>query len=507
VKYKNKLDLIVRTGKTAFIAGGSQTLKAGAIVIFFNDATDLFSINKVVHYGLVPLCIGGVAYARFFTRTLTLWDRFKPKDKERSDYTAIVDSFERDAHTIKKKTNTTLTVLLVGTYVVGITRALFLAMNAYVCLYALMRFIGVKDGLGILLPGLYVVLTNFINFLSYNVAIMVKNSSTIYNTFSQMKAGDEVHKIRLRLKNPALRLSVRISRLLLSGLNIVKTIFVASFGLIALALYSYHLTKKALRVIPVLKLIPDDVQSIIATTSAAVTFISMILSKGLTLHRALAQNPVKIIRAVDKKARFLIPPHIISGVIYTLSLSFIYYVSGANIFNAINCRLFSPTVILSCLAIAISGGLLEYSFTALKMYDYISKKVDKTEGIERRSARTPFISPFRFLYHQGGQMASYVEEPQKRKNSKVDFWGRSPQENMSTRSDNLGWADEIYQEKNDFWSRPPQETIHTINVTPEDIGWDLDATAVDLNVPRLEKKQRWFDPCGAISNVITSFKR
>ena len=104
-------------------------------------------------------------------------------------------------------------------------------------------------------------------------------------------------------------------------------------------------------------------------------------------------------------------------------------------------------------------------------------------------------------------MASYVEEPQKRKNSKVDFWGRSPQENMSTRSDNLGWADEIYQEKNDFWSRPPQETIHTINVTPEDIGWDLDATAVDLNVPRLEKKQRWFDPCGAISNVITSFKR
>jgi len=419
---KNTRDLVIRLGKTASIAIGAQTLKLGAVILFYDDAAELFSMSKSLHYSILYPSMVGVSYARFFTRTLKLWERFKPKHKKHGSkllllplgippslnqeqhhkiflssdrgYSAL-DITETDTdtdteiiveevleHLVNNDANKNkFSTLSVTVYIIGVTRASFLAINAYVSFYAIMRLIGVNDGPGIWVPGIYIVSANFLNFLSYNVSIMAEKTAKIYDKLLTKSSGRKTENIYQ--SDNSMR---RYGRYVCKVINISKTIFIASFGIIGYSLFSYNLTKKALEIPPFSSFVPPKAAEGIAICSGVTSLVSTVLSKGLTLHGALNSNPIKVVKKVKKKFRALIPLHVIMGGIYILTFAFIYYITGVNIFSSAHLDYSLPESILLFTIIAISGAFLEWAFTELKMYYYISKK-DHVKSTDTESER------------------------------------------------------------------------------------------------------------------------
>ncbi|MAZ77694.1 MAG: hypothetical protein CMF39_03355 [Legionellaceae bacterium] len=362
MQYKNKSDFVVRLTKTAFIAVGAQTLRLGAIVLFLDDANDAFPMSDELKYTLMAVSMVGVSYARFFTRTMTLWNKFMPaymkEDRVVSPDNILIDG---DVSVAAKRFSRAV-------FVMGTIRAAFLAMNAYASIHALLRLCGLKEGGALYGLGAYAVFVNFINFQAYSVSIMVKNSRKLYLALFDRELLKLSEYGKIKIDENARGISI------LDILKAVRTFVVSAFGLAAFAVFSYNLTHKAFKVIPGIRDASDPVAETVALISGATSLVTSVLGKGLTLHSTLQKNPFKIAANVDEAYQGLIPFHFFLGTIYVLSMAAMYFVGSMNIAKAKDWDFRSAASMGVCAAVAVSGGLLEFSFTALKMFDHISKK-------------------------------------------------------------------------------------------------------------------------------------
>jgi hypothetical protein len=241
-------------------------------------------------------------------------------------------------------------------------------MNAYASIHALLKLFGMKEGAAVYTLGAYAVFANFINFQAYSVSMMVRNAEKLYGTLIDGKGSKSEEN---NVQGDGNKVSISAWDVA----KAIRTVLVSLFGLAAFAVFSYNLTRKAFVVIPGLCNASEATAGSVAVVSGATSLITSILGKSLTLHSSLDKSPQKIIAGVSDGYRNFIPFHIVFGAIYVLSMAAMYFVGTLNIAKEKHWDYLSTASLGICSAVAFSGGLLELSFAALKMFDHISNKV------------------------------------------------------------------------------------------------------------------------------------